>query len=189
MLKTVLIFIIITPIVIISSTAKKFDCPTANFDASVAINECFALLFNAKFMWLLDVCNFRLSTVYNFEPELLKCFHNDGHNGPNRQQQQQQSKQYENEQRQQLIAWNRFRKMKSTIMMYNNYPNSNFICMELNNQICYFPIIITEQYPSSEFLNTIGNMNSMEDEMFRSSCQSDVIDDDLMTALFMMAKK
>ena len=131
MFKTVLIFIIITPIVIISSTARKFDCPTANFDASVAINECFALLFNAKFMWLLDVCNFRLSTVYNFEPELLKCFHNDGHNGPNRQQQQQQSKQYENEQRQQLIAWNRFRKMKSTIMMYNNYPNSNFICMEL----------------------------------------------------------
>ncbi|XP_075678035.1 uncharacterized protein LOC113790267 [Dermatophagoides pteronyssinus] len=175
--KPVLIFLI--PLFVIISTNEFNYCPTSDFDASVAINECYALLFNTKYMWLLDICNFHLTAVYNFEFELIKCLH-DGHIFPvNNSQQQQKHYEYEQQQQQrpQLFAWNRFRKMKSLIMSYNNYPNSNYICIELNNKICYFPIIITEQYPNNDYLNTIGNINSIEDEIYRNSCQSDVIVD------------
>ncbi|KAH9421157.1 hypothetical protein DERP_010098 [Dermatophagoides pteronyssinus] len=175
--KPVLIFLI--PLFVIISTNEFNYCPTSDFDASVAINECYALLFNTKYMWLLDICNFHLTAVYNFEFELIKCLH-DGHIFPVNNSQQQQKHQYEQQQQQQrpqLFAWNRFRKMKSLIMSYNNYPNSNYICIELNNKICYFPIIITEQYPNNDYLNTIGNINSIEDEIYRNSCQSDVIVD------------
>lgn len=122
---------------IIPIAITSFDCPTADFDASVAINECYALLFDRKFMWLLDICNFHLVAVYNFELEFIKCFHNiDDHYGHNfimfnnnNNDSQQQQQQYEK--RLQLFAWNRFRKMESLMMSYNNYPNSNYICMEL----------------------------------------------------------
>lgn len=53
-------------------------CSDVNFETAVTINECYALLFNKNFFWLLDICNFKLMKKYHSKQILTeKCTGNN----------------------------------------------------------------------------------------------------------------
>lgn len=63
------------------ASGQESICSDVNFETAVTINECYALLFNKNFFWLLDICNFKLVKKYHLKQILTeKCTGNTNNN-------------------------------------------------------------------------------------------------------------
>ncbi|UXI18097.1 neurogenic differentiation factor 1-like [Sarcoptes scabiei] len=194
--------VMITMIVLTSINSIRSDtiCSETDFQASVALNECYLMLFKHQYLWLLDICNFKLVNIFLFDEIFGGCSQHHKRDYQDHSQQQKQPSQ-----KNQSIKLDRMMNESVMILRQNlttsqsirsrssdqqnlfvwkhfdeydpNLRNINYLCMQLNNEICFFPIKITEEEPSEEFLQNITDRFDSEIEQrnrLYQSCLDDV---------------
>lgn len=87
--------VMITMIVLTSINSIRSDtiCSETDFQASVALNECYLMLFKHQYLWLLDICNFKLVNIFLFDEIFGGCSQHHKRDYQDHSQQQKQPSQ------------------------------------------------------------------------------------------------